>query len=125
VTTPGVLGDRSSFARLGLPPLVEPSATLSALEIERYARHVLIPEVGMAGQRRLKNARVLVVGAGRGCTGCVVGRRRCGGCCQIASAASSGWPVSTCRAVMIFSGCPEPGGSSRPRVPGRGPRRRR
>jgi len=49
---------------MGLPPLVEPSATLSALEIERYARHVLIPEVGMQGQRRLKNARVLVVGAG-------------------------------------------------------------
>ncbi len=37
---------------------------LSAPEIERYARHVLIPDVGMQGQRRLKNARVLVVGAG-------------------------------------------------------------
>lgn len=47
-----------------LPPLVEPSAPLSAREIERYARHVLIPDVGMEGQRRLKNARVLVVGAG-------------------------------------------------------------
>ena len=33
-------------------------------EVERYARHVLIPDVGMEGQRRLKNARVLVVGAG-------------------------------------------------------------
>jgi molybdopterin/thiamine biosynthesis adenylyltransferase/rhodanese-related sulfurtransferase len=33
-------------------------------EVARYARHVLIPEVGMAGQRRLKNASVLVVGAG-------------------------------------------------------------
>jgi len=49
---------------MALPPLVEPSAPLSAQEIERYARHVLIPEVGMQGQRRLKNARVLVVGAG-------------------------------------------------------------
>jgi molybdopterin/thiamine biosynthesis adenylyltransferase/rhodanese-related sulfurtransferase len=49
---------------MGLPPLVEPSAPLSATEIERYARHVLIPDVGMQGQRRLKNARVLVVGAG-------------------------------------------------------------
>ncbi len=37
---------------------------MSAAEIERYARHVLIPDVGMEGQRRLKNARVLVVGAG-------------------------------------------------------------
>jgi molybdopterin/thiamine biosynthesis adenylyltransferase/rhodanese-related sulfurtransferase len=49
---------------MALPPLVEPSAPLSAREIERYARHVLIPDVGMEGQRRLKNARVLVVGAG-------------------------------------------------------------
>jgi molybdopterin/thiamine biosynthesis adenylyltransferase/rhodanese-related sulfurtransferase len=49
---------------MALPPLVEPSAPLSAREIERYARHVLIPDVGMLGQRRLKNARVLVVGAG-------------------------------------------------------------
>src|SRR5664280_3327144 len=49
---------------MALPPLVEPSAPLSAQEIERYARHVLIPDVGMQGQRRLKNARVLVVGAG-------------------------------------------------------------
>ena len=49
---------------MALPPLVEPSAPLSPREIERYARHVLIPDVGMEGQRRLKNARVLVVGAG-------------------------------------------------------------
>jgi sulfur-carrier protein adenylyltransferase/sulfurtransferase len=49
---------------MALAPLVAPSAPLSAPEIERYARHVLIPEVGMDGQRRLKNARVLVVGAG-------------------------------------------------------------
>src|SRR5664279_3902490 len=49
---------------MALPPLVEPSAPLSAREIERYARHVLLPHVGMQGQRRLKNARVLVVGAG-------------------------------------------------------------
>lgn len=49
---------------MALPPLVEPSAPLSPREIERYARHVLIPGVGMEGQRRLKNARVLVVGAG-------------------------------------------------------------
>ena len=49
---------------MALPPLVEPSAPLSTQEVERYARHVLLPEVGMEGQRRLKNARVLVVGAG-------------------------------------------------------------
>jgi molybdopterin/thiamine biosynthesis adenylyltransferase/rhodanese-related sulfurtransferase len=49
---------------MAFQPLVEPSAQLSVQEIERYARHVLIPDVGMQGQRRLKNARVLVVGAG-------------------------------------------------------------
>ena len=49
---------------MAFQPLVEPSAPLSTQEVERYARHVLIPGVGMEGQRRLKNARVLVVGAG-------------------------------------------------------------
>ncbi|SDH77772.1 adenylyltransferase and sulfurtransferase [Rhodococcus triatomae] len=47
-----------------LPPLVEPAAELSREEVERYSRHLIIPDVGMAGQKRLKNARVLVIGAG-------------------------------------------------------------
>ncbi len=46
------------------PPLVEPGPALSREEVARYARHLLIPEVGLLGQRRLKAARVLVVGAG-------------------------------------------------------------
>jgi adenylyltransferase/sulfurtransferase len=33
-------------------------------ELERYARHILLPEIGGAGQARLSKARVLVVGAG-------------------------------------------------------------
>ncbi|MDY6961296.1 molybdopterin-synthase adenylyltransferase MoeB [Pseudorhizobium marinum] len=33
-------------------------------EIERYRRHILLPEIGGAGQQRLKSARVLVIGAG-------------------------------------------------------------
>ncbi|RYE75446.1 MAG: adenylyltransferase/sulfurtransferase MoeZ [Myxococcales bacterium] len=33
-------------------------------EVRRYSRHLIIPDVGMAGQKRLKNARVLVIGAG-------------------------------------------------------------
>ena len=37
---------------------------LSPEEIERYARHIVLPEVGGAGQQKLKRARVLVVGAG-------------------------------------------------------------
>ncbi|MBG0808770.1 molybdopterin-synthase adenylyltransferase MoeB [Methylosinus sp. H3A] len=38
--------------------------SLSAEEIERYARHIVLREVGGPGQQRLKKARVLVVGAG-------------------------------------------------------------
>jgi sulfur-carrier protein adenylyltransferase/sulfurtransferase len=47
-----------------LPPLVEPAAELTFDEVKRYSRHLIIPEVGMTGQKRLKNARVLCVGAG-------------------------------------------------------------
>ena len=47
-----------------LLPLVEPAAELTADEVRRYSRHLIIPEVGMTGQKRLKNARVLVIGAG-------------------------------------------------------------
>ena len=47
-----------------LPPLVEPAAELTVDEVRRYSRHLIIPDVGMAGQKRLKNAKVLCVGAG-------------------------------------------------------------
>jgi adenylyltransferase/sulfurtransferase len=50
-----------------LPPLIEPegpTATLSVDEIRRYSRHLIIPDFAMAGQKRLKNAKVLCVGAG-------------------------------------------------------------
>ena len=39
-------------------------APLSPEELERYARHIVLPEIGGAGQQKLKRARVLVVGAG-------------------------------------------------------------
>ncbi|MEQ1941353.1 molybdopterin-synthase adenylyltransferase MoeB [Mesorhizobium sp. VNQ89] len=39
-------------------------APLSPDELERYARHIVLPEIGGAGQQKLKRARVLVVGAG-------------------------------------------------------------
>jgi sulfur-carrier protein adenylyltransferase/sulfurtransferase len=45
-------------------PLVEPAPDLGGPERERYARHTRLPEVGEIGQRRLRAARVLVVGAG-------------------------------------------------------------
>ena len=49
---------------MALPPLVEPAAELTVDEVRRYSRHIIIPDVGMIGQKRLKNARVLCVGAG-------------------------------------------------------------
>jgi adenylyltransferase/sulfurtransferase len=49
---------------MSLPPLVEPAADLSVDEIRRYSRHLIIPDVAMDGQKRLKNAKVLVIGAG-------------------------------------------------------------
>ncbi|WP_432926040.1 adenylyltransferase/sulfurtransferase MoeZ [Microbispora sp. CA-135349] len=49
---------------MSLPPLVEPAAELTVDEVRRYSRHLIIPDVGMAGQKRLKNAKVLCVGAG-------------------------------------------------------------
>jgi adenylyltransferase/sulfurtransferase len=49
---------------MSLPPLVSPAADLTRDEIARYSRHLIIPDLGMVGQQRLKSARVLVVGAG-------------------------------------------------------------
>jgi len=65
-----VLGYRAGLRRLRariapaapeLPPAAQP---FREVELDRYARHILLREVGGPGQRRLKDARVLVVGAG-------------------------------------------------------------
>jgi len=53
-----------SAAPVKLPPLVEPAAQLTVDEVRRYSRHLIIPDVAMDGQKRLKNAKVLCVGAG-------------------------------------------------------------
>src|SRR5215469_829783 len=58
---------RTSCSRrviVSLPPLVSPADDLTVDEVRRYSRHLIIPDVGKTGQRRLKNAKVLVVGAG-------------------------------------------------------------
>jgi sulfur-carrier protein adenylyltransferase/sulfurtransferase len=47
----------------GLPAL-QTDQPLSHAEVLRYSRHLLLPEVGVAGQRKLKAARVLTIGAG-------------------------------------------------------------
>ena len=38
--------------------------SLTSMEIKRYSRHLILPEVGMEGQRKLKAAKVLCIGAG-------------------------------------------------------------
>ncbi len=47
-----------------MPFSVPPRASLTPDELRRYARHILLPEVGREGQQRLKSASVLIVGVG-------------------------------------------------------------
>jgi molybdopterin/thiamine biosynthesis adenylyltransferase/rhodanese-related sulfurtransferase len=51
------------MTRLSTPPVADLSY-LSLEEMQRYARHLILPEVGLEGQRRLKASRVLIVGVG-------------------------------------------------------------
>src|SRR4029453_8807152 len=48
----------------GGAPVAQSEPQLSHAEVLRYSRHLLLPEVGIAGQRKLKAARVLTIGAG-------------------------------------------------------------
>jgi molybdopterin/thiamine biosynthesis adenylyltransferase/rhodanese-related sulfurtransferase len=48
----------------GLPEMANSTATLSKEEIMRYSRHLIMPEVGMDGQLKLKQAKVLCIGTG-------------------------------------------------------------
>ena len=56
-------GLRALRAR-AIAPEAPPSGPFSATELDRYARHIVLREIGGPGQRKLKKARVLVVGAG-------------------------------------------------------------
>ena len=55
---PSVAGGTPSVAETAAP------ATLTPDDFQRYSRHLILPEVGVDGQQRLKNARVLCIGAG-------------------------------------------------------------
>jgi adenylyltransferase/sulfurtransferase len=62
---PSVAGGSPTAADLEVDEEVAaPLPELSAAEVLRYSRHLIIPEVGVTGQRKLKAARVLLVGAG-------------------------------------------------------------
>ncbi|PTX54436.1 molybdopterin/thiamine biosynthesis adenylyltransferase [Litoreibacter ponti] len=64
-----IFGYRAVLSRLrqgpveDQPPPTDPSKLTSA-ELDRYARHIVLREIGGPGQKKMKNARVLVVGAG-------------------------------------------------------------
>jgi molybdopterin/thiamine biosynthesis adenylyltransferase/rhodanese-related sulfurtransferase/molybdopterin converting factor small subunit len=48
----------------GVPSAVDTAPALSSEEVKRYSRHLILPEVGMDGQRKLKQSSVLCIGAG-------------------------------------------------------------
>lgn len=59
-----VVGGTIAWRAAGLP-LVQPSSSATDRDFyDRYSRHLLLPQVGEAGQRQLQRSRVLVVGAG-------------------------------------------------------------
>jgi molybdopterin/thiamine biosynthesis adenylyltransferase/rhodanese-related sulfurtransferase/molybdopterin converting factor small subunit len=65
--TPTAAGDTVSIVPSiagGSTSVAEPPVTLSNDEILRYSRHLIMPEVGMEGQLKLKSAKVLMVGTG-------------------------------------------------------------
>jgi len=54
----------SAEATVGKPTVAEELPTLTNDEVKRYSRHLIMPEVGVDGQRKLKAAKVLCIGAG-------------------------------------------------------------
>lgn len=61
--TPGAVA-YPSMSKLKGSPSGSSARALTPEQMRRYSRHLILPEVGMAGQRRLLDSRVLVVGAG-------------------------------------------------------------
>lgn len=60
----GLRALRRRITRKETPVSEAKTGTFSERELDRYARHIVLREIGGPGQKRLKNARVLVVGAG-------------------------------------------------------------
>ncbi|MDA4130318.1 MAG: molybdopterin-synthase adenylyltransferase MoeB [Thaumarchaeota archaeon] len=57
-------GSRVQERNLVIPDIDDRKVMISPREYRRYGRHLIIPDVGMEGQRRLKAARVLIIGTG-------------------------------------------------------------
>jgi hypothetical protein len=62
---------------------------LNREEIARYSRHLIMPEVGVAGQRELKAASIWLIGAGGRCGTHWSGRFRCGRLQELATSSHS------------------------------------
>lgn len=60
----GASNDEAKDQLSAASPQRDELPTLSSQEIARYSRHLILPEVGMEGQRKLKAARVLMIGTG-------------------------------------------------------------
>ena len=58
------VGERVAAAQEAMRRSGQYRLPLSHEEVRRYSRHLILPEVGLAGQVRLKNARVLLIGVG-------------------------------------------------------------
>ncbi len=58
------MASNTKISNSSAPDKVKPAVTLSKEEILRYSRHLIMPEVGMDGQLKLKQAKVLCIGTG-------------------------------------------------------------
>src|SRR5208282_3994652 len=63
-TPPNVRPPSSPPGQGGVRPAVSESEPFVREDLVRYSRHLLLPEVGLAGQKRLRSSKVLLVGAG-------------------------------------------------------------
>src|SRR5687767_8814733 len=61
---PSVAGGAPSVTDLGTPPSTGTLPQLTNDEFKRYSRHLIMPEVGVDGQRKLKASSILCIGAG-------------------------------------------------------------
>lgn len=57
-------GGFRAWMAAGLPWVRPPTGTLGSAQLERYSRHIRLADIGLAGQQRLREARILCVGAG-------------------------------------------------------------
>lgn len=60
----GLMAIRARTNPVSADPAPAKPGTFGTVELERYARHIVLREIGGPGQKRLKTARVLVIGAG-------------------------------------------------------------